>query len=63
MKDLSALQKSIAKGIRSAQLGGERVDFRSLNEMLQLESKLKRELGQAGPKRRIHHPQTKTGWR
>lgn len=62
-KDLVSLQKSIAKGVRSAQMGGERVDFRGLNEMLRLEAKLKRELGISAPKKRIHYPNTSTGWR
>lgn len=62
--DLDALQKAIAKGAKSVQMDGERVDFRSLSEMQGLESKLKAELGQTTkPSRRMHNPNTSTGWR
>lgn len=61
--DLDALQQSIAKGVKSAQMDGERVDFRDLSEMERLETKIKRELGLVSASRKAHRPVTSTGWR
>ena len=61
--DLDALQASIARGITQASMNGETVTFRSLNEMLRLEAKLKRELSSTPTARTMHRPVTSTGWR
>lgn len=60
--DLAAIQRAIAKGLRAAELNGERVEFRSLKEMERIESKIKEALGQATG-RRIFNPTTSDGWR
>lgn len=62
--DLTKLQKAISKGAAEVQLDGERVRFRSLDEMLRLERKIQAELGVSErPTRRMHYPKTSTGWR
>lgn len=61
--DLANLQAAIAKGASEVQMGTERVRFRDLDEMLRLEKKIKSELGLTPPSRRVHYPQTKTGFR
>lgn len=61
--DLQALQSNIAKGARSLRLSnGEQVEFRTLDEMERLESKMKKSLGLATAGRLIT-PVTSTGWR
>ena len=62
--DLSKLQTAIAKGAKSLQMGGERVEFRSLDEMLRLERKLQVQLQPASARKSpIMYPKTSTGWR
>lgn len=61
--DLNALQRSMAKGLKSAQMGGEKVEFRSQAEMERQEAKIKRALGIGAPKRRLHYPKTNLGFR
>lgn len=62
--DLSNLQSSMAKGVEEAQIGNEKVRFRSLDDMLTLERKIKRELNMSSkPARRALRPATSTGWR
>lgn len=60
--DLTRLQAAIAKGAKALWMGNERVEFRSLNEMLRLEEKLKRELGIVRPAT-FQEIKTSTGWR
>ncbi len=60
--DLDALQVAIAKGARRIRMNGEEVEFRSLTEMRQLETKLREELGQVA-KRTTITPATRSGWR
>lgn len=60
--DLDALQASIAKGVRVAQMGGERVEFRTLAEMERLERKLQTALGLVTTSR-VQRIQTESGWR
>lgn len=60
--DLTRLQAAIAKGAKSVQMGGERVEFRTLAEMERLETKLKRELGESIPAT-FQTIRTETGWR
>lgn len=62
--DLDAIQSAKAKGVSSAQINGERVDFRSFDDMLRAEREIKIALGMdVTPRRRALHPQTRTGWR
>lgn len=61
-KDLDALQTAIAKGARKLRMNGEEVEFRSLDEMIRTEQRIKRELGQVTSKR-ILYPRTSDGWR
>lgn len=60
--DLDALQASIAKGARRVRIGPEEVEFRSLDEMLKLERRMKAELG-LDTGGRLFTPQTSSGWR
>ncbi|WP_243612937.1 phage head-tail joining protein [Shimia aestuarii] len=60
--DLDALQSAMARGARRLKMDGEEVEFRSLDEMMRLESRIKQDLGQANASRVIR-PQTSTGWR
>ena len=60
--DLDQLQAMIAKGIKRGRLNGEEFEFRDLNEMYDLEKRLKRELGQTS-KGRLVYPSTSSGWR
>jgi len=62
-EDLARLQAAIAKGVSEVQMGGERVKFRSLDEMLRTERRIKSNLGLSGPVRRLHQPKTSTGFR
>ncbi|MVO14817.1 phage head-tail joining protein [Parasedimentitalea huanghaiensis] len=61
--DLDRLQSAIAKGAQSVEMNGEKVNFRTYDEMLRLERKLKTALGSLGGSRRIHNPTTRTGFR
>lgn len=61
--DLQNLQTAIAKGAVEVQIGGERVRYRSLEEMFKLEAKIKEALGKSAPRRRVHYPQTRSGLR
>lgn len=61
--DLAALQAAIAKGVREVRMDGEMVEYRSLEEMLRLEAKLKRELTGARRGRKAVLSSTKSGWR
>ena len=60
--DLDALQSAMARGARRLKMDGEEVEFRSLDEMVRLETRIKRELGQSSAGR-LMKPQTSTGWR
>lgn len=62
--DLTKLQKAISNGASELQMGGERVKFRDLDQMLKLEKRIKAELGiNTTPTRRVLYPNTKTGFR
>lgn len=61
-EDLAALQRAIARGARVLEMGGEKVEFRSLREMERIEAKIKEELGQSST-RRVFNPSTDSGWR
>ncbi len=60
--DLAAIRSAIAKGARSVQMNGERVEFRDLSKMLEIERKIMEDLGLASSGR-IQVPTTKSGWR
>lgn len=60
--DLARLQSALAKGTRRLRIGSEEVEFRTLDEMLRLEAKIRRELGQKSAGR-IVQPSTTSGWR
>lgn len=60
--DLAALQRAIAKGARVLEMGGEKVEFRSLREMERIEAKIMEDLGQS-TSRRVFNPTTSSGWR
>jgi len=60
--DLASLQSAIAKGARRLRIGSEEVEFRSLDEMMRLEARMKRDLGQESGGR-VVRPQTTSGWR
>ena len=61
---LTRLQAAIAKGAKSLQMGGERVDFRSLDEMLRLEKRMQVKLQPASARKSpVLYPKTSTGWR
>ncbi|MBS8228414.1 phage head-tail joining protein [Vannielia litorea] len=60
--DLTELQRNMAKGLKVAQVGGERVEFRTLAEMQRLETRIKRELGESIPAT-FQTIRTETGWR
>lgn len=57
VEQLHALQQAIAEGARVVQWSGasgsKRMEFHSLTEMVQLEGKIKRELGLDAPKSEI----------
>lgn len=61
--DLDRLQSAMAKGAQSVEMQGEKVTFRTLDEMLRLERKIKVALGQVGGSRRVINPVTRTGFR
>lgn len=59
---LAALEAAIAKGVTSVQLGDERVQYRSLEEMRRIRREIQQELG-LKPAGRKFVPQTSAGWR
>jgi len=61
--DLDNLQAAIARGVLQCSQNGEMVTFRSLDEMLRLEAKLKRELAASVDAQTVYTPITSTGWR
>lgn len=50
--DLDALQKAMAKGVKSVTYNGETVVYRSMDEMIQAERRLMKALGLIGTGRR-----------
>lgn len=56
----NALCASIAKGITSAEVNGEKVQYRSLAEMLNLKAMMERDLGIGGVGS-IHTPTVRKG--
>ncbi len=60
--DLERLQVAISQGVKKLKQGDEEVEYRSMNEMLQAEKRIKRELGLTGA-RRTAVVRTKSGWR
>ncbi|UWQ77615.1 hypothetical protein K3725_09795 [Leisingera sp. S132] len=61
--DLDRLQSAMVKGASEVEMNGEKVKFRSLDEMLRLERKIKTALGKSTGSRRVHNPLTSTGFR
>mgnify|MGYP001241585124 CR=1 FL=1 len=61
--DLERLQAMMAKGASSVEMNGEKITFRSYDDMLRLERKIKSALGQTPRTRRMHNPLTRTGFR
>lgn len=61
--DLANLQAAIAKGLTQARMGEEMVTYRSIDEMLRIERKIKRELGVVGASRGLIYPSTSVGFR
>lgn len=60
--DLDALQAAMAKGVLRVKLDGEEVWYRSIDEMLKVERRIKIALGQISEQRLIM-PVTSSGWR
>ncbi|MDS9468204.1 hypothetical protein RGQ15_11565 [Paracoccus sp. MBLB3053] len=55
--DLAELKANIAKGVTSIEVAGEKVQFRSLNEMLKLAAVIEAEIEPGGQTRSgLHHP-------
>jgi hypothetical protein len=61
--DLERLQAMMAKGASSVEMIGEKITFRSYDDMLRLERKIKSALGKTPRTRRMHNPLTRTGFR
>lgn len=61
-KNLDDLQAAMARGARRLRIGSEEVEFRTLDEMERMETRIKRDLGQE-EKTRMIYPRTSTGWR
>lgn len=57
VEDLAALKANIAKGVTSLEVAGEKVQFRSLDEMLKLVAVIEAELDPRIPQRSgFHYP-------
>lgn len=59
--DLTNLKKAIASGVQQAMQGGEMIQYRSLKDMLTIESRMESALG-LSKSTPMSYPQTKSGW-
>jgi len=55
VEDLAALKANIAKGVTSLEVAGEKVQFRTLDEMLKLVAVIEAELDPRIPQRSAFH--------
>ena len=53
-KDLEALEKAIAQGVRSVKYTDKEIEYRSLDDMLRLRDVIKRDLGLTRKSNRLY---------